>query len=135
MLVRLLLLFTIIPIVELALLIQIGQYIGTLNTIALILVTGVVGAFLAKSQGLAIISRIKHQLDAGNMPGVEIIDGVCILAGGVTLLTPGLLTDAAGFLLIVPFTRVFFRKLILKKIRQKLADGSLSISGFNQPPS
>lgn len=102
---RLLLLFTTVPLVELALLLWIGARIGVLPTVALILVTGVVGASLARLQGLATWRRFQAALAAGRLPGSELLEGLLILVAGALLLTPGILTDAAGFLLLVPPAR------------------------------
>lgn len=116
--IKLLLAFTLIPIIELALLIEIGSYIGIIPTIFLVGITGVVGVTLARNQGLLIISKIQNKLAAGGIPTSDMIEGLLILIGGVTLLTPGILTDITGFLLIIPFTRPFFAK-IAKKLFEK----------------
>jgi UPF0716 protein FxsA len=102
---RLLLLFTTVPLVELALLLWVGARIGVLPTVALILVTGVAGASLARLQGLATWRRFQAALAAGRLPGSELLEGLIILVAGALLLTPGILTDAAGFLLLVPPAR------------------------------
>jgi len=109
--IKLLLAFTIIPIIELALLIEIGSYIGVIPTIFLVGITGLVGVTLARNQGLLIISKIQNKLATGEIPTSDMIEGLLILIGGVTLLTPGILTDITGFLLIIPFTRPFFAKI------------------------
>ena len=105
MLLRLLLLFTTVPLAELALLLWIGGRIGLLPTVALILVTGALGAALARHQGLATWGRFQEALAAGRLPGRELLEGLLILVAGALLLTPGVLTDAAGFLLLVPPAR------------------------------
>lgn len=102
MLGRLILLFTLVPAIELALLIWVGRQIGVMATLALIVITGVLGASLARSQGLATYSRVQKALAAGRMPGRELLEGLLILIAGAVLLTPGLLTDATGFALLVP---------------------------------
>lgn len=102
---RLLLLFTTVPLVELALLLWIGARIGVLPTVVLILVTGVAGAALARHQGLAAWRRFQRALAEGRLPGREVVEGLLILLAGAVLLTPGVLTDAAGFLLLVPPVR------------------------------
>lgn len=102
---RLLLLFTTVPLVELALLLWIGARIGVLPTVVLILVTGVAGAALARHQGLAAWRRFQRALAEGRLPGREVVEGLLILVAGAVLLTPGVLTDAAGFLLLVPPAR------------------------------
>lgn len=110
MFIRLLLLFTIIPVVELYILIKVGAVIGAAPTIALIILTGVAGAYLARTQGLDILARIQTEMNAGHMPAEELIDGAMILAGGIVLLTPGLVTDILGFCLLVPLTRRGLKK-------------------------
>lgn len=100
MLFWLILLFTTIPIIELLLLIELGKAFGTWTAILLVLGTGVVGAFLAKAQGLYTFIRIRDQLQRGVVPTGEIWKGLCVLAGGILLLTPGVLSDIAGILLL-----------------------------------
>lgn len=105
MLARLILLFTLVPFLELALLLWLGSKMGWLPTVALILVTGVLGASLARLQGLATWRRFQVALQAGRLPGRELAEGVMILVAGAVLLTPGILTDAVGFALLVPRLR------------------------------
>lgn len=121
--IRLLLIFTIVPIVELALLIEIGSYIGILPTVFLVAITGIVGVTLARNQGLLVITKIRNKLSRGEIPTSDLIEGLLILVGGVTLLTPGVLTDITGFLLIIPFTRPLFAKLA-SNIFKKYVDQS-----------
>ena len=96
MLVKLLLLFIALPLAEIVLLIEIGSRIGTLATLAILVLTAVLGASLAYREGLKVLWRIQQKMAQGIMPDEELIDGVLILAAGIVLLTPGLLTDAAG---------------------------------------
>ncbi|NIQ95948.1 MAG: FxsA family protein [Desulfuromonadales bacterium] len=110
MFIRLLILFTIVPVVEIYILIKVGTTIGAAPTIALIILTGFAGAWLARTQGLDILRRIQISMNAGRMPAEEMIDGAMILAGGVLLLTPGLATDLLGFSLLVPLTRSWLKK-------------------------
>jgi len=116
---KLLILFITIPLLELALLIKIGTLIGTFNTILLILITGIVGAALAKQQGLGVITRIREDMALGRVPSDELFNGVCILVGGFLLLTPGLLTDALGFSLLIPSTRQGIKKYLRYKLEKK----------------
>ncbi len=126
MLGRLILLFTVVPIVELYILIQIGNEIGVFNTIMLVFITGVVGAVLAKSEGRQIIGNIKRDMAMGKMPGDELINGLCVLVGGALLLTPGIFTDVFGFLLVIPLTRIFLIKSIKRKIKSMITEGSVN---------
>ena len=116
---KLLALFIIIPLIELAILIQIGKIIGVWEIIFLIIITGIMGAFLAKMEGFRVYRELQNDLLNMKMPTNRIIDGVLILIGGLLLLTPGILTDLFGFSLIIPFTRIFYRNYIKKKIKVK----------------
>lgn len=126
MLLRLFLLFTLIPVAELALLIRIGQWIGVGWTIALVLGTGLVGASAAKSQGTAVLLRIRESLEQGVLPGDDIANGFCILVGGILLVTPGLFTDLAGLFLLVPGGRDIAKRLFMAKIKEKLGQGHVN---------
>jgi len=121
----LILLFTIIPIVELALLIKVGQYIGTGYTIALVIITGVVGAYLAKLQGLLTLYRIQEDVNQGRMPADRLFDGIIILCSGVLLLTPGFITDLIGFMGLIPFTRHLFKVWLKRKIEDMISRGEI----------
>ena len=114
MFLKLLFLFIITPIVEMALLIELGKRIGTLQTIGIIVLTGIVGASLAKSQGLRIIRDIKQAVNDARIPHDQLIEGVLILIGGALLITPGILTDAIGFILVIPWTRKLVRERLKK---------------------
>lgn len=120
MLLRLILLFTLVPLIELSLLIELGRHIGLGSTIAIVLVTGIIGAYLAKYEGFKVISGIRQELGAGKIPAEGLIDGVIILAGGLLLLTPGLLTDSIGFLALIPVTRNHLKQYLKRKFKQKI---------------
>ena len=105
MLLKLFLAFTIIPIIEIYLLIEIGSMFGALTAVALVILTGFLGAFLARIQGLQTLYRIQESLSEGRMPSGELLDALLIGIAGLVLLTPGFLTDSAGFLLLIPATR------------------------------
>ncbi len=123
MLFRLLLVFTIIPVIELAVLIKVGGIIGTFNTIMIILATGMWGAMLAKSQGLLVLQRIKENMAAGIMPAEELFNGALILVGGALLLTPGFVTDLLGLLFLIPQTRVLIKRYIERWIQHRIDSG------------
>ncbi len=114
---RLLILFIFIPLVELYLLAIVGSRVGLLATVMIVILTGAWGAYLARSQGYSILARIQSELAAGRVPTAELIDGLLVLIGGIVLLTPGLLTDLAGFCLMVPG----FRAIIRERVKQKFA--------------
>ena len=105
MLLKLFLAFTIIPIIEIYLLIEIGSMFGALTAVTLVILTGFLGAFLARMQGLQTLYRIQESLREGRMPSGELLDALLIIIAGLVLLTPGFLTDSAGFLLLIPATR------------------------------
>ncbi len=105
---RLLLLFVTLPVVELFLLIEVGQRIGTVMTIVLIVGTGIVGASLARQQGLSTLARLRKDLAEGRSPAEPLLDGALILVAAAVLVTPGVLTDLFGFLCLIPF----FRRLL-----------------------
>jgi len=120
MLARLALLFVLVPLLELALLVWIGERVGLLPTVALVVVTGILGAALARRQGLAAWRRFRAALAAGRPPHREIVEGLLVLVAGAVLLTPGLLTDAAGFLLMVPAVRRRAARWIGRRVTGRL---------------
>lgn len=120
MLARLFLLFVTVPALELLLFLIVGQRIGIGATFAIILLTGFLGAYLAKSQGLKALARYQASLAQGVLPHEAIIDSLLILIAGILLLTPGFLTDAMGFSLLVPSLREKIRTRLEKSIRQKI---------------
>lgn len=105
MFIRLLAVFIVIPLIELIILIKVGSYIGLWPTILIVVLTGIVGASLARYQGFVIINKIRSDVSSGRVPARELIDGLLILIGGIVLLTPGFITDICGFFLLIPFTR------------------------------
>ena len=125
MLLRLFLLFTVIPLVELYLLIRLGTYLGVLDTLAVVIATGVVGGLLARSQGLAVLNRIRMELDEGRIPAESLFDGVMILVAGVLLITPGLLTDGLGLCLLIPWTRQVLKLWLQQKVQEKVSMGEI----------
>ena len=124
---RLVLIFIIVPLMEILLLIEIGSRIGTLNTIVIILLTGILGAYMMRQQGFAILANIRGDLSQGRMPTGELINGALVLVGGILLLTPGFFTDAVGFLLLIPITRGFVRKKIQVLIQRKIESGDIHV--------
>ncbi len=126
MLFYLILLLTVVPAVELYVLIKVGQMIGAMNTLAVIVMTGVLGAGLARYQGFQVLQKIQINLNRGIMPTDEMIDGLFILIGGLVLLTPGFITDAMGFCLLLPATRQFIRWLAKRHINRMIREGDMS---------
>jgi UPF0716 protein FxsA len=127
---KLFLLFSLIPVLELYILIKVGGIIGALNTVLIILITATAGAVLTKQQGASTISRIKISLSEGRMPAKEMFDALFILLGGFTLLTPGFLTDIIGLTMLIPFTRNFYINLGKKIITEKIFKGIWKIKWF-----
>ena len=119
MFIRLLLLFTIVPLVELYLLIKLGSVVGVAPTVALVVFTGALGAWLARVQGLSVLKRLSTDFGEGRLPTDAVIDGLLILVAGAVLLTPGLLTDALGFLLLVPRSRAVVRKVVVARFARR----------------
>lgn len=130
---RLFLIFTVIPLVELYLLIRVGNVIGALNTILLIIGTGLLGAYLAKLEGLRTVRQIQLNLNQGIMPAEELLDGVIILAAGLMLVTPGILTDVCGFLLLIPRTRLAFKRWLRRRFDRMVASGNVRIYSQGGP--
>ncbi len=124
---RLVLLFTVVPALEIYLLVRVGAGIGALNTVLLIVATGVVGAYYARLQGFQVVGRLQATLREGRPPAEELVDGAMLLVGGALLLTPGFLTDALGFSLIFPATRLRWKRLFLEWLHRKLRRGEIVV--------
>jgi UPF0716 protein FxsA len=119
-------LFIVVPIAELAVLIQIGQAIGVLPTIALLILDSVLGAALMRSQGRAAWLRFNTALAEGRVPGREVLDGALVIFGGALLLTPGFLSDILGLLLLLPPTRAVIRGVLVKRFAGRIAANAAS---------
>jgi UPF0716 protein FxsA len=113
-------LFIAVPIVELYVLIQIGQEIGALWTVAILVADSILGSVLMRSQGRATWRRFNDALAAGRPPAREVLDGVLVIFGGALLLTPGFMTDILGLLLLLPPTRAFFRGFLVRRLGPRL---------------
>lgn len=116
---KLLPIFILTPLIELMLLLEVGERFGAMNTIMVVIITGVIGAYLTKMQGFNILFKIRLQLQNGQFPGDSLIEGVIILIGGLTLLTPGFITDVFGFLCLIPVSRQFLQDMIKKQISKR----------------
>jgi UPF0716 protein FxsA len=115
----LVLLFVVIPLAELYVIIQVGHVIGALDTIGLLLLVSMAGAWLMKREGMSVWRRFQRQVEAGKVPGREIADGVMILSAGALLLAPGFLTDLAGLLLLLPPVRAAVRAGVLRRAARR----------------
>lgn len=121
------LLIIVIPAIDIGVLLLSGKTIGFLPTIAFIILTGVVGAYLAKREGLQTIKRVQEQLSYGQIPGESLLDGICILIGATLLLTPGFITDVFGFFLLFPPSRKPFKLLMINALRKRIEKGNIKI--------
>ena len=98
----LLVLFVVMPIIEISVLIKVGSSIGSLNTILFVIATAILGAYLVRQQGFATFNKLQQEATAGRMPAMQLAEGVALLFAGAVLLTPGFITDAIGFALLTP---------------------------------
>ena len=114
-------LFIVVPILELMLIIQVGQAVGAWNTVILIVVDSLVGAWLVKHQGLGLLRKSKDRLRNGEMPSDEIFSGVAVLFAGALMLTPGFLTDVIGLFLLIPPIRNGVLGVARRKFRSRIA--------------
>ena len=128
MLLRLFLLFTIIPLIELYFLIKIGGAIGALNTIVLILATAFFGSILVRWQGLKTMQQIMSQISQNIVPAEEMVDAVLIFVGGVMLITPGVITDFLALFLVFPYTRTIFKRWLRRKFDRMVASENIRLN-------
>lgn len=133
MAVGLVIVFLVVPLVELYVLIQVGSAIGALNTIALLVLMGVAGGWLMKREGLAVVRRVQSQLRSGRMPAADVADGFLILFGGALMLTPGFLSDILGLALLIPPVRALVRAGLARRLFVRVVDrhrGGPGASGY-----
>lgn len=119
-----------VPLVELGLLIKIGQHLGAGYTILLVVLTGIAGAWLAKYQGLRVLWEIRGLLSQGIMPGYKLIEGLLVFLGGILLLAPGFLTDMMGLLCLLPVTRQYLAGIVVQVLENYLRSGRVRIYKF-----
>lgn len=133
---RLLVAFVVVPLIELVLLIRIGQWIGLLPTVLLVIATGLVGAALARREGMRTLLLIQADLQAGRFPVGRLLDGALILFAGALLLTPGVLTDVLGLALLVPSSRGWLKARVAGRVRRMVEAGraNLTIYYDDMPP-
>jgi UPF0716 protein FxsA len=124
-------LFTIVPALEFYLLYSIGGQIGAGNTFLIIIITGIVGASLAKSQGLSIIQKVQSELAQGQVPGKQLAHGFLVFGGGLLLLTPGFLTDILGFSMVIPGSRHVIVAFLSQYVTSGIAKGTMKFSSMN----
>ena len=116
-------LFIVVPLVELYVILQVGQEIGALPTIAILVADSILGAWLLRNQGRSVWARFRAQLEAGRPPAREVADGALVILGGSLLLTPGFVTDIFGILLLLPPTRAIVRRVIVRRFSFGLVSG------------
>ncbi len=127
MLGRLLLLFTVVPLVELLLLVEVGQRIGTLSTVLLVVATGMIGASLARREGIRTWGEVRRKLGQGAIPGAELLSALLVLLAGALLVTPGVLTDVVGLLVLVRPARSWMAELLRARLVEKMEAGELHV--------
>ncbi len=128
MLPLLVLLFVAVPVVELYVIVQVGQAIGVLDTLAVMILVSLVGAWLARHEGFMVLRRIQDSVAAGRIPADEMIDGALVLAGGLLLLTPGFVSDGVGMMLLFPASRALVRAYVRRRLRVRV-----EMSGRGRP--
>ncbi len=131
---RLMFLFVAIPILELILLVRIGEMVGLWPTLALVLFTGAAGAALARAEGTRVFFQFQKELAQGRLPGQPLLDGISVLVGGAFLLTPGILTDIAGLLLLFPPTRRWAQRRVRSRLERRIREGTLNVMVMGSSP-
>ena len=127
MLFKLFLIFTLVPLIELYLLIKIGLHLGAANTVILVVGTGLLGAYLAKMQGIRTVNKIRASLSEGTLPAEELIDALLIFVAGIVLITPGVITDLCGVLILIPSTRLLFKRWLRRQFDRMIASRAVSV--------
>lgn len=129
--------FIAMTLVEIAVLIKVGNHVGMLNAILIIIGTGVIGTVMMRIQGFVILQKISERLNRGAMPSAEVLDGLLMFVGGVCLIAPGIIGDVIGFILLIPWARLLLRKLLAFVIKSRFDRGQtitiVPISRYNDP--
>jgi UPF0716 protein FxsA len=120
MFLKLFLAFTLVPFIEIYLLIKIGAQVGAFNTILIVILTGLLGASLARLEGIKTMTKVRESMNRGELPAEEMLDAMLIFVAGVVLLTPGFITDLTGLALLVPQARFWFKRWLRKKFDEWL---------------
>jgi UPF0716 protein FxsA len=127
--------FILVPLAEIAVLIEVGGWLGVGPTLALIILTAVVGAWMLRRQGIAVLRRAQQQMHQGTVPLVEVFEGFCLVIAGALLLAPGFLTDTAGALLLLPPVRNLLYRRVRRRLEEQVRAGARGgAGGFEQPP-
>ena len=132
MMARLFLLFTVVPLLELYILIKIGGYIGAFPTVGLVILTALLGFVLARFEGLRTLQQIRQSLSQGIVPAEEMVDGVLIFVGGILLIIPGVLTDLFALVLLIPYTRTIFKRWLRRRFDRMIATGNVRLHYYGR---
>ncbi len=130
---KLFLLFALLPIIEIAILVNVGDLIGGWNTVGIVIFTAFVGAFLVRQQGVSTLMQAQQKMQAGQVPGQEMAEGLLLVVAGVLLVTPGFVTDGLGFLFCLPFTRPIIARALIKNFPMKVVTGQQQSYGQPSP--
>ena len=131
---RVALLFIGLPLLELYILIKIGSYLGAFLTIALIIFTGILGLLLARLEGLRTLHQIRQSLSQGIVPAEEMVDSVLIFVGGILFVVPGVITDIAALVLLIPFTRTIFKRWLRRRFDRAIERGNVRLQYHRSTP-
>ena len=127
MLLKLFLAFTLIPVLEIYLLIKIGHYLGAFNTVVVVIVTGLLGASLARHEGIRTMIRVRESMNRGELPAEEMLDAVLIFIAGIVLLTPGFITDLAGIAILIPNARSWLKRRMRTRFEEWISENRADI--------
>ena len=130
---RLVLLFIIVPLVELVLLLKLAEWTRWEIAVGLVIITGLAGGTLARHQGLSVWRRIQAELGAGRLPGMALLEGAFVLAGGLLLVTPGIITDAVGLLCLLPWTRALLARWLRRRLEKQVTARHFGGSDEDRP--
>ena len=125
--------FVVLPLVELAVFIQVVHWIGALNAVALLLVISIIGVFIVRHQGLGVYRRVREQIRAGTVPTVELVDGLLILVAGVLLILPGFVTSVVGLLLLLPPVRNIGHRILRRRFSVRVANRVVKVVNTRGP--
>jgi len=129
---RFLLLIVLVPLLELYILIKIGGYLGAFQTIALVVITALLGLVLARFEGLRTLQQIRQNLSQGIVPAEEMVDSVLIFVGGIFLIIPGVLTDLFALVLLIPYSRTRFKRWLRRRFDRMIAAGNVRLQYYGR---
>jgi UPF0716 protein FxsA len=129
---RLFLAFALVPLLELYILIKIGGYLGAFQTVALVVLTALLGVVLARFEGLKTLQQIRNSLAQGIVPAEEMVDAVLIFVGGILLITPGVLTDLCALVLLLPYSRTIFKRWLRRRFDRMIATGNVRLHYYGR---